>query len=184
MSNWALVAALLAGWVVGTGTILALLYRRLRRSEELEKLLLLARNIVKERTIPIDVEIDQDVPIDLQGTYTIPTDLRFAVHLDEPVEVEAQVPIQTNIAIDTVVESSVLKLGTVKVPIQGIVPINITLPVKAQTRICSDAMQVRLKEAVTLDLPKIVVPLKARLRVNIPLRLPELGEDEERKEVA
>jgi hypothetical protein len=173
MNGWLFLAAAAIGAVAGGIVFSALVYRRLRRSTEVERALRLAQNIIKDRVVPIDVDIDQELPIELTGKYVLPSDLRLAVRMDDPIDIEAEVPVRASIPLDVVVESSVLKLGSVKVPIRGQIPIDINIPVKTRAVIKSDALSVSLTKELELALPKIVVPLKAKLRVNIPLRLPE-----------
>jgi hypothetical protein len=174
MNGWLVISAAAVGSTVGAVVFAVLVYRRLRRSEEISRALELAQSILRDRTIPIDVEINQEVPISLAGTYRVPADLKLAVSMDDPIDIEARVPVRASIPLDVVVESSVLRLGTVKVPIRAEIPIDMEIPVKTRATIRSDRVTVRLTEELELALPQVVVPLKAKLRVNIPLELPKL----------
>jgi hypothetical protein len=173
MNNWLFLAGAAVGAVAGAIVFTALVYRRLRQSTEVERALRLAQNIIKDRTVPIDVDIDQELTIPLTGTYKVPSDLRLAVRMDHPIDIEADVPVNASIPLDVIVESTVPMLGSVKIPIRGQIPISITIPVKTRATIKSEALTVSLTKDLELDLPQIVVPLKAKLRVNIPLRLPD-----------
>jgi hypothetical protein len=169
------VAALVLGSVVGSLVVGVLLLRRLRMSSDLVRVLSLARNIIKDRVIPIDVEINQDITVSLSGT-TLPSDLRMAIRMEEALDIEAIVPVRTSIPLDCVVDSTVLKYGRIKIPIQGTIPINVDIPVQLQALVRSETLHVRLTEPLRLDLPEIVVPLRAKIRVNIPLHLPDVPE--------
>src|SRR5688572_13707235 len=106
MDDWLFLAGAAVGAVAGAIVFTALVYRRLRQSSDVERAFRLAQNIIKDRMVPIDVDIDQELAIPLTGTYRVPSDLRLAVRMDHPIDIEADVPVRASIPLDVIVEST------------------------------------------------------------------------------
>ncbi len=89
--------------------------------------------------------------------------------MDSDVELDADVPIRTELPIETKVETQVLGLGTLSIPIRARVPVDIVVPIKGRTRIKVTGMPIDLTNVAVGRLSAIEIPVRARLQAKIDL---------------
>jgi hypothetical protein len=77
------------------------------------------RSILANQTLPIIVDIDQKIPIRLDEPLAVPVELHTEVNVDSEFALEAEVPIRTELPVDTKVQTNVLGIGTVSIPIHA-----------------------------------------------------------------
>jgi hypothetical protein len=89
--------------------------------------------------------------------------------VDTEVELEADVPIRTELPIETKVQTNVLGIGAISIPIRARVPIDLVLPFKGRTRVKATGVPIALSEIGVARLPAIELPLRARIEARIDL---------------
>jgi hypothetical protein len=130
---------------------------------------LLARRLKNAGPIPMDVLVDQNVPIALDQKLRIPLDAEFVIGFKERVHVEGHVPIALDLPIDTTIETSVLGIGRVKIPIKAVIPVSVVIPLSAPVTVDAANIPIRLRQDIDVRLPDFSLPLKTKLRIGIPL---------------
>lgn len=133
---------------------------------------MLVRRLLARGAIPMNVLIDQRVPISMPQTLRVPLDAEFTVGFREVVHAEGSIPVELDLAVDTVVETSVLGLGAIKIPIKAIIPISTVLPLSSPVTVDAPKIPIRLRQDIDVRLPDFELPLKTELRVGIPVRVP------------
>ena len=127
------------------------------------------RSILANQTLPIIVDIDQKIPIRLDEPLAVPIELHTEVNLDSEFELEADVPIRTELPIETKVQTNVLGIGAISIPIRARVPIDLVIPFKGRTRVKATGVPIALTEIGVARLPAIELPLRARVQARIDL---------------
>jgi hypothetical protein len=127
------------------------------------------RSLLAHRAIPVIVDIDQKVPIELDQPLDVPIELHTTVNLDSDVELDADVPIRTELPIETKVQTQVLGIGTISIPIRARVPIDVVVPVKGHTRIKVTDLPIDLTHVGVGRLSAIEIPVRARIQARIDL---------------
>jgi hypothetical protein len=150
--------------------LLLITYQRARRTgQELHSFQGGLRQLLAKQAIPVIVDIDQKVPIELDEPLDVPVELHTKVNVDSDVELEAEVPIRTELPIETKVQTQVLGLGTISIPIRARVPIDVMVPVKGRTRIKVTGMPIDLTHVAVGRLSTIEIPVRARIQARINL---------------
>jgi hypothetical protein len=150
--------------------LLLITYQRTKRmSQELHSFKGGLRRLLANQAIPVIVDIDQKVPIQLDEPLDVPVELHTKVNVDSEVELDAEVPIRTELPIETKVQTQVLGLGSISIPIRARVPIDVVVPVKGHTRIKVTGMPIDLTHVAVGRLSAIEIPLRARLQARINL---------------
>jgi hypothetical protein len=127
------------------------------------------RSILANRTLPIIVDIDQKIPIRLDEPLAVPIELHTEVDIDCDVELEAEVPIRTELPIETKVQTNVLGIGTISIPIRARLPVDLVIPFKGCTRVKATGVPIAVSEIGIARLPAIELPLRARIQARIDL---------------
>jgi hypothetical protein len=140
-----------------------------RAGEELHDFQGVLRGILANQTLPIIVDIDQKIPIRLDEPLAVPVELHTEVNMDSEVELEADVPIRTELPIETKVQTNVLGIGAISIPIRARVPIDLVIPFKGRTRVKATGVPIALSEIGVARLPAIELPLRARIQARIDL---------------
>lgn len=136
---------------------------------ETERLRTGLSSLLKDRQLPIAVDVDARVPVKVDAPLRVPVELATTLSVDEPVDIETSVPLRVDLPLDTVVETSVFGLGTLKVPIRATIPLDLVVPIKGRIRVKSDALPVRVKDECVVTLPVFEVPIKSRFVTRIDL---------------
>ncbi len=131
---------------------------------------LLVKRILDRGSIPVAVLVDEQVPISLPDAVRIPLDAQLIVAFREVVNIEAVIPIQMDLPLDTVIETSVLGLGTIKIPIKALVPISINVPISSPVTVDARNIPITLRQDIDVRIPDLLLPLKTTIRVGIPVR--------------
>jgi hypothetical protein len=127
------------------------------------------RSILANQTLPIIVDIDQKIPIRLDEPLAVPVELHTEVNVDSEFALEAEVPIRTELPVDTKVQTNVLGIGTVSIPIHARLPIDLVVPFKGRARVKAAGVPIALSEIGVARLPAIELPLRARIHARIDL---------------
>ncbi len=163
-----LVTVMLLGYVSAK-----LLFRFNLTPKQITSIAKLIKKMAEDRVFPLQVEVNQDLPVSFNKAIKIPIDERLGVNIEETVHVEALIPIKAEIPIDTVVETPILNFGTVKLPIRATFPLELTVPIKAHVKVSAVKAKIHLQDNLNITLPDLVVPIKATLKTDIPLYLPD-----------
>ena len=166
--KWWIAGSVLVLWLFPI--LLLVTYLRAKRAgEELHDFRGVLRSILANQTLPIIVDIDQKIPIRLDEPLAVPVELHTEVNLDSEVELEAEVPIRTELPIETKVQTNVLGIGAISIPIRARVPIDMVIPFKGRTRVKATGVPIALSEIGVARLPAIDLPLRARIQAKIDL---------------
>jgi hypothetical protein len=150
--------------------LLLITYRRAKRAgQDLHDFQGVLRSILANQTLPILVDIDQKIPIRLDEPLDVPVELHTKVDVDSEVDIEADVPVRTELPIETKVQTNVLGIGTVSIPIRARIPIDVVVPFKGRTRIKAIGVAIDLTEIGVARLPAIEIPVRARIHARIDL---------------
>ncbi len=140
-----------------------------RTGVEVERVRSLLKGLLENKHVPISVDVDARVPVRIEAPMRVPVEINTVIPVDEMIDIETTVPIRTSLKLDTDVETSVFGIGTLKIPIRAMVPIDLLLPIVGKIRIRSPGLPVHLKEEAVVTLPEFEVPLKTRIETRIDL---------------
>ncbi|MBI3558572.1 MAG: hypothetical protein HY074_20065 [Deltaproteobacteria bacterium] len=126
------------------------------------------RKAIHDRAFQLSVGVDEDIQVVLHENLQIPINGQVTIDLDDYAQVEAEIPVQTELFISTVVETEILKFGRVKIPIKTRVPLSFTLPIKAKVKVRLDGASASIRESVSVNVPSLTIPVKTKLRTKIP----------------
>lgn len=166
--RWWVLLPVLILWGVPIVAVAAFLKAR-TTGLETEKLRSGLSNLLRDRQLPIAVDVDARVPVQVHAPLHVPVELNTTMSVDETVDIETSVPIRFDLPMDTVVETSVFGLGTIKVPIRASIPLDLVVPIKGKIRVKSDALPVKVKDSCVVQLPVFEVPIQSRFVTRIDL---------------
>jgi hypothetical protein len=126
-------------------------------------------SLLRDRQLPIAVDVDARVPVQVEAPLRVPVELDTTMSVDEHIDIETSVPLRADLPMDTVVETSVFGLGTIKVPIRATIPLDLVIPIKGRIRVKSDALPVKVKDECVVTLPVFEVPIQSRFVTRIDL---------------
>jgi hypothetical protein len=164
--SW-LVGAVLVMWLVPVA--LGLLWRHTRH---LARESLRVRSILDSLarpSIPVKVDVDTRVPVHILEPLLVPVELHTRVGVDHELEVEAEIPVKAEIPVDAEVEATVLRFGTIRVPVKAVIPVDVVLPVKGRIRVRASDIPVDVRDIARVQLPPFEVPFVSRLETRIDL---------------
>ena len=136
---------------------------------EVERVRTLVSNLLENKQIPISVDVDTRVPVRVEAPLRVPVEINTLIPVDEMIDIETTVPIRTSLKLDTDVETSVFGIGTLKIPIRAMVPIDFMVPIIGKIRIRSPGLPVHLKEEAVVRMPEFEVPIRTRIETKIDL---------------
>ncbi len=162
-------------WLVGIATalwllpiVLVVIYRAaVRAGLEVDQLRATLRGILEDRALPIKVDIDTRIPVSFDEPLRVPIQLTTKIDFDEEMEIEGEIPFSTELPIDTDIQTKVLGLGTIRVPIRARLPVDVVVPVKGTMRIKASGVPIEINEVALVDLPPIEIPLRCRIETKI-----------------
>lgn len=134
--------------------------------EEIKKNIYL---LLKDKNIPVTVDIDESIPIHLDHAVSAPFSVDTALDLDEVVTVKTLIPVKLNLPIDTTIETSVLGIGKIKIPIKTFLPIDMNFPFQGEVHMKVNGFKIKLREMAEVELPAMKVPIKCQLKANLNL---------------
>ena len=129
----------------------------------------LVSGLLQNRQIPIAVDVDARVPVQIETELHVPVELKTKIPVDENIDIETSVPIRTSLPLDTVIETSVFGIGSIKIPIRATVPIDLVLPIVGKIRVRSEGLPVHIQEEVLVRLPAFEVPIRSRIETRVDL---------------
>lgn len=165
--KWWFTGIALAIWLLPI--VLVVVWRRAADAgSELARIRDLVETVLKDRYLPVTVDVQARVPVRLDGPLKMPVSLKTNIDLDEMVELEADVPVKAQIPFDTEVETTILRFGTVRFPVRGLIPVDVVLPMKALVHVKA-RVPVDLREEAVVEVPPLDVPINARVEARIDL---------------
>lgn len=166
--KWWLVAIAALVWLLPIG--LAITWQRVKAAGvEIDQLRDKLRTLLEDRFIPVKVDIDTRIPVEFDTELIIPVALKTTVDIDTDMDIEAEIPIRTELRLDTHIQTSVLGLGKISVPIKATLPLDFTVPINGRVRIKASNIPIDLDEEARVMLPPIEIPLKCRIETRIDL---------------
>lgn len=166
--KWWLVVLATMIWAPPIGV--AIVWQRLKvAGVELEEFRAKVRDLLEDRFIPVQVDIDERIPVTFDQEMLVPVALQTKVDIDSDMEIEATIPIRTEMMLDTVIQTSVLGLGKISIPIKGTVPLDFSVPIAGKLRIKASDIPIDIDETCRVALPSIDIPLQCRLETHIDL---------------
>lgn len=166
--RWWTIAAVVLAWGLPIVAVAAWLRAR-HVGLETEKIRQRIEGLLGDRQLPIMVDVDTRIPVKVTDALTIPIEVATRLALDELVDIETSVPLRVDLPLDTVIETSVFGLGTVKVPIRAKIPVDLVVPIAGKIRIKADALPVHIKDQCVARLPEFEVPIQTRLETRLAL---------------
>ncbi len=126
------------------------------------------KRMIQERGFRVAVGVDEDIEVVLHENIQIPINGKVTIDLDDYAMVEAEIPVQTELFISTVVETEILKYGRVKIPIKTRVPLSFTLPIAARVKVRLVGASASIRESVSVNVPSLTIPVRTSLKTKIP----------------
>lgn len=149
--------------------LLVFLWRRTSEAGlEAARIRTLLETALKDRYIPVTVDVEARIPVTLDGPLQMPVAVAAAVDIDTFVDLEAEVPVKAEIPVDTEIETDVPLVGSLRIPVRGLVPVEMVVPMKGRVHVKA-TVPVNLHEQATVEVPTLDVPVSARLRARIDL---------------
>lgn len=165
--KWWFTGLAFAAWLLPI--VLVVVWRRATDAgTELARIRTLVETVLKDRYLPVTVDVQARVPVQLDGPLSMPVSLKTNIELDEMVELEADVPVKAEVPFDTEVETTILRFGTVRFPVRGLIPVDVVLPMKAVVHVKA-RVPVNLREEATVEVPPLDVPISARVDARLDL---------------
>lgn len=165
--KWWFTGLALAVWLLPI--VLVVLWRRGSETGlELARIRPLAEAVLKDRFIPVSVEVNARIPVVLEEPVRMPVSVQTSVDIDEMVELEADVPVKAEIPFETEIETTLLRFGHVRFPVRGVVPVDVVLPMKATVHVKA-RVPVKLREEAIVEVPPLEVPVRSTVETRIDL---------------
>ena len=70
---------------------------------------------MEDRSVPVQVNIDEKIPIHFKETFEVPVSIDTQMDINESVEVETEIPVNIQVPIETIIETKVLGIGKVEI---------------------------------------------------------------------
>jgi hypothetical protein len=134
-----------------------------------QRLLVRLLEVHKNRTIPVAVQIKQHLPIEFDQMLRIPLDFRTHIDIEKEANIQTEVPVQTQLEIDTMVQTKVLGIGNINIPIRTKIPIDMVIPVSSVVQVEIRDLPIVINDNIELRLPKLDVPVDTKLQAKVEL---------------
>ncbi|MEK6623977.1 MAG: hypothetical protein AABY86_03355 [Bdellovibrionota bacterium] len=125
--------------------------------------------LLKDKNIPVTVDIDESIPIHIEKPVSAPFSVDTSLDIDEQVMVKAIIPVKMKLPIDTTIETSVLGLGSIKIPIKTYLPIDMSFPFEGKVHMVVNGFKIKLREMGEVQLPPMEVPVRCQLKARLNL---------------
>ncbi|HAZ14756.1 MAG: hypothetical protein A2X86_10490 [Bdellovibrionales bacterium GWA2_49_15] len=125
--------------------------------------------LLKDKNIPVTVDIDESIPIHIEKPVQAPFSVDTALDFDEQVLVKAVIPVKMKLPIDTTIETSVLGIGSIKIPIKTYLPIDLSFPFEGEVHMKVNGFKIKLREMGQVELPPMQVPVRCQLKARLNL---------------
>lgn len=158
LALWGLPLVAVAAWLKARTTGL-----------ETERIKSRIEGLLGDRQLPISVDVDARVPVLVEAPLRIPIEVHTRLAFDEELEIETEVPLQVDLPLDTVIETSVFGIGALKIPIRARIPVDLVIPIRGKIRIKTDALPVHIRDECLAQLPAFEVPIKSRFETRLAL---------------
>ncbi len=84
---------------------------------------------------------------------------RILVEFEGEVHVQAEIPVNAMLDLDTVIETDILKIGKIRIPIRGQIPLSLKLPISGPMRVQVSGLPIDLDETLSVPVPALHIPL-------------------------
>ncbi len=166
--KWWIVALATPIWLIPIGLVIT--WQRVKAAGlEIDQLRDKVRTLLEDRFIPVQVDIDERIPVVFDTELEVPVALTTKVDIDSDMEIEARIPIRTELKLDTMIQTKVLGLGKISVPIRGTVPLDFIVPIEGKLRIKASDIPIDIDEMARVEMPPIDIPLTCRIETHIDL---------------
>ncbi|MBI2519607.1 MAG: hypothetical protein HYV97_04295 [Bdellovibrio sp.] len=125
--------------------------------------------LLKDKNIPVTVDIDESIPIHIERPVSAPFSVDTSLDIDEQVNISATIPVKLKLPIDTTIETSVLGLGSIKIPIKTQLPIDMSFPFEGEVHMKINGFKVKLREMGQVQLPPMEIPVRCQLKARLNL---------------
>ncbi len=166
--RWAMAGLVIALWGLPLVAVAAWLKAR-TTGLETERIRSRIEGLLGDRQLPISVDVDARVPVLVEAPLRIPIEVNTKLAFDEELEIETDVPLQVDLPLDTVIETSVFGIGALKIPIRARIPVDLVIPIRGKIRIKTDALPVHIRDECLAQLPPFEVPIKSRFETKLAL---------------
>jgi|GEM_PF-6413981 len=119
-----------------------------------------------EKTIPVSVSINETIPVNMPSI-SAPFRVETLLSFDQAVQVKATIPIDLELPIDTIVETSVLGIGSLKIPIRTKMPVHLDFPFEGPVHMKVKDFPMKLEEMAQVDLPPMAVPVHCQVNAHL-----------------
>jgi len=127
------------------------------------------KGLLEDRIVPVTVEIDERIAVRCEDELQVRVDLSTMIDLDSDMEITAQLPIRAQMPLDTTIQTSVLGVGKISIPIKGMVPLDFMLPIDGKLRIKAAGVPISINELSKIQLPTFEIPLQCRIETQVDL---------------
>jgi hypothetical protein len=166
--KWWILGLATTAWLIPVGAVVVVESAR-RAGLDRERLRSAIREMLEHKNLPVIVDVDTRLPVALEGPLPVHVVLDTHIDIDDRIEIDATVPVALNLPIDTEVSTSVLGLGSVRIPIRATVPLNLTIPLRTSIGIRAKRLPIHLEEDAKVALPILEVPIKSRIETKLDL---------------
>ncbi|MEC9072375.1 MAG: hypothetical protein VX938_08360, partial [Myxococcota bacterium] len=125
--------------------------------------------VLRDTAIPVTVDVDHKVPVDIDHPLMCPVKMDATFTMEREVEVSVDIPVSLTIPVETVVETKVLGLGSVSIPIKSEIPIDLVYPFRNTVKMKMEDLPVTIEEEAEVIIPVMEVPLQCRLETQLDL---------------
>lgn len=164
-------------WIVGIITLyfgmtllLIILFTLFHKSfEQVDSIKDNLFKLVKDRKIPIRADINERIMVELDKPVEANFKVSTKLDINEKVYVKATIPVNLNFPLDTVFETKVLGIGTVKIPIKTTIPMNMDFPFEGEVAMKVDDFKLELDEKAHVQIPPMEVPINCQVEAKLNL---------------
>ena len=123
--------------------------------------------LVKDKKIPIRADINERIMVEMDKPVVANFKVSTELDINEKVYVKATIPVNLNFPLDTVFETKVLGIGTVKIPIKTIIPMNMDFPFEGEVAMKVDKFKLELDEEALVQIPPMEVPINCQVEAKL-----------------
>jgi hypothetical protein len=138
-------------------------------NRKLEDIKLAVVNLLQGKFIPVTVDIDETIPVAMGTQVEAPFEISTKISFNEEVFVKTTIPVDMNIPLDTVVETSVMGLGKIKIPIKASMPMKFNFDFSGPVKMNVQQFDFHLKEKARVEMPPLQVPIKCSIKARLNL---------------
>jgi len=120
-------------------------------------------SLVKGKNIPVRVDVDEKIRVEIEEEVSADFSVNTTLNISESVHIQTTIPVDLNLPIDTVFETKVLGIGTIKIPIKTSIPVKMDFPFDGYVKLNMQDFNLVLNEKAHVKLPPMMVPIKCQI---------------------